>query len=218
MPTTVDAVTADGGARKGGRPRDRHIDEVVIRATLELLEEVGFSGTSIQAVSRRSGVATPAIYRRWSNRVELIETAVFPSMQVVAVTPSGNLRADLQSYVDAFTTTLSRPAARAALPGLLSEYQHTPERNQSVAMRVGAGVRDSFRTLIEQQPAGTIATELDIEFLLDLLVGSVLYRLFILPYTGRTHVPADDTAEVLFRALTPCAEKPREVGNHRDPA
>ena len=199
MPTTVDAVTADGGARKGGRPRDRHIDEVVIRATLELLEEVGFSGTSIQAVSRRSGVATPAIYRRWSNRVELIETAVFPSMQVVAVTPSGNLRADLQSYVDAFTTTLSRPAARAALPGLLS-------------------VRDSFRTLIEQQPAGTIATELDIEFLLDLLVGSVLYRLFILPYTGRTHVPADDTAEVLFRALTPCAEKPREVGNHRDPA
>lgn len=196
------ATTLDDRARKGGRPRDRQIDEAVIRATLKLLEEVGYAGTTIQAVSRRSGVATPAIYRRWANRVELIETAVFPSMQVVAVMPSGDLRADLQSYVEAFTTTFSRPAARAALPGLLSEYQHRPERNQSVALRVGADIRDSFRTLMEQQPPGTIAADLDEAFVLDMLIGSLLYRLFILPFTGRTDAPTDATAEILFRALT----------------
>jgi AcrR family transcriptional regulator len=187
--------------RRGGRPRSPQIDDAVLRATLALLEEVGFSGTTIQAVSRRSGVAPPAIYRRWANRVELIETAVFPELQIVAVSPSGDLRADLQSYVDAYTSAFSRPATRNAIPALLSEYQRDPASNRSVALRVGTTVRDAFRALIESQPPGTLAPDLDSDFVLDLLIGSVLYRTFILPFTGR-RVTADTTAEVIHQALT----------------
>lgn len=196
------AATSAVPVNRGGRPRDPQIDDAVLAATLALLEEVGYPGTTIQAVSRRSGVATPAIYRRWANRVELIETAVFPELAVDPVELSGDLRTDLQRFVDAFTATFVRPAARAAFPGLLSEYQREPEANRSVALRIGAGMRRSFRALVDAQGPGTVRSDVDPDFLLDLLVGSVMYRTFVLPFTGRTEVPRDGTADAIHQLLT----------------
>ena len=62
------------GARHGacgrGRPRDPAIDELVVRATVELLAERGYDATTVQEISRPgAGVHTAAIYRRWPNRI-----------------------------------------------------------------------------------------------------------------------------------------------------
>jgi AcrR family transcriptional regulator len=74
-----------------GRPRDATIDERVLEAARELLVEVGFDATTLQAIAERSGVHASAIYRRWPSRVEIIEQVVFPGFESVTVEPTGDL-------------------------------------------------------------------------------------------------------------------------------
>ena len=61
-----------------GRPRDQRIDDAVLAATAELLQEVGYAGLSIAAVAARAGTHKPAIYRRWPTKAQLVHEAAFP--------------------------------------------------------------------------------------------------------------------------------------------
>ncbi len=183
-----------------GRPRDERIDDRVIEATIELLEEVGFAGTTIAAISRRAGVPAPSIYRRWSNRVEVIEAAVFPERDVTVRAPVGDLRADLQAYLDTISAALRRPAAKAALPGLLSEYLADPEGYNGITFRVAQPIREAFHDLLRQQPPGTVDHDVDPDSVLDLMAASVLYAIFIRPFTGRDE-PRTSTVDLVLRAL-----------------
>ena len=138
--------------RRGrGRPRDADIDARVMTATLELLVEDGFAGTTIQAISRRSNVHGSAIYRRWPTRIELIEEAIFPGLDVAAVRPSGDLRRDLRRFLRSYVRTLGSPAARAAVPALLASYQAGRPRAMP---RTGYAFRRarSFRTSSAPRP------------------------------------------------------------------
>src|SRR4051812_49934430 len=47
-----------------GRPRDRHIDEAVLKATLAGLDESGYGGLTLEAGGRRAGATKPALYPR----------------------------------------------------------------------------------------------------------------------------------------------------------
>src|SRR6185437_2814601 len=49
-----------------GRPRDRRIDAAILRATADLLVEIGYSNLSMAAVAERAGTTKTALYRRWS--------------------------------------------------------------------------------------------------------------------------------------------------------
>src|SRR3954449_7681772 len=114
-------------ARLAGRPRDPRVDEAGRRAALELLVQEGFPATSMQAIARRAGVSAPAIYRRWSSKAELIEAAVFPSDLVEPAADSDDLGAELADYCLRILTYLAQPPVRAAIPGLLTEYQTDPQ-------------------------------------------------------------------------------------------
>lgn len=56
------------GERRPGRPRDPELDQVILRATIELLCQEGFAGTSVEAVAEWAGVSKATIYRRWPTR------------------------------------------------------------------------------------------------------------------------------------------------------
>ena len=199
--------------RAPGCPRDPQIDDAVVDATVKLLERVGFAETTIQAVAREAGVGVPAIYRRWANRVELIESAVFPTFERPSVAGSGDLRDDLQGYVDLYTSMFATPSARVALPALLSIYQSNPSEHRSVSERVGVEVREGFRALLHGAARGEVDPSIDPDDVLDLLIGSVLYRVFLRPFTGR---PAHDdhTTDLLLDMLRPAK---RNSPNHPRP-
>ena len=61
-----------------GRPRDSRIDDSVLVATTELLEEVGYLRLTVGAIAERAGTNKPAIYRRWPTKAHLVHEAVFP--------------------------------------------------------------------------------------------------------------------------------------------
>src|SRR3954465_12441885 len=114
-------------ARLVGRPRDPRGGRAGPRGALELLVEEGYQATSIQAIARRAGVSAPSIYRRWSNKAELVEAAVFPSDLVEPTEAGDALGVELADYCCRIIDYLAQPAVRAAIPGLLSEYQTDPQ-------------------------------------------------------------------------------------------
>lgn len=104
-----------------GRPRDAQIDDAVLRATVELLEEVGYLQLTIAKIAERAGTTKPALYRRWPTKAHLVHEAVFPAQDIDVAGSPADLYTDIRSLVVAALDLLGRPAARAALPGLLAE-------------------------------------------------------------------------------------------------
>jgi AcrR family transcriptional regulator len=156
-----------------GRPRDPRVDEAVRRATLKLLVEDGYQATSIQAIARRAGVSAPTIYRRWSNKAELIEDAVFPEPFIEPTALSGDLQRDLQTYCHAIIEHLGDPAVRAAIPGLLTEYQTDPDMWHRLVQRSVTPMREAFAAFLDQtgrRPLGSV------DVLFDVMMSALFVR------------------------------------------
>jgi len=187
--------------RSRGRPRDAQIDRRVTDATLELLATEGYAGTTIQAVARRAGVRSSAIYRRWPTRIELIEEAIFPGFDDVSVEPTGDLRRDLARFIDAYRAALAQPAALVALPALLSTY-HSGADTRPPEARGWGNARPQFAAILKAAPAEAVDPALDPDDLFDLLLGAILCRIFVLSFGMRAAAP-DQTVELLCRAMQP---------------
>jgi AcrR family transcriptional regulator len=185
-----------------GRPRDARIDSAVLEATRELLATDGFPATTVQSVARRAGVGASAIYRRWPSRFELIAAAISLDLDRLEVQPTGDLRADVRAFVQAYLDLYSGPVARAGLPGVLAAPPSDSDELHALTRRVGQGVRPAFRAVLAAAPAGSVDPAVDADTVLDVLIGAALYRAFIHPHTGRSG-DADDVTDLLLRALRP---------------
>jgi AcrR family transcriptional regulator len=201
--TTVFVMTADRASNGRGRPRDPALDEQVLRATVELLAEHGYAATTIQAISRRSGVHTSAIYRRWPNRVALIQEVTLPLFRDGAFRPTGNLRRDLRRFVTAFAEQYGTPAARAAIPALLAAYQGdvvTPSEEWS---RIS--LRPQFNAILDAAPEGDVDRAVDRDDVFDMLLGGVLARTFV-PTAADRSPPLDRIVDLVVRMLRPAQD------------
>src|SRR5207237_983939 len=68
-------VSEANDARGRGRPRDPKVDEAILGATVAVLRERGWSGTTIEEVAARAGVGKTSIYRRYPAKVALVADA-----------------------------------------------------------------------------------------------------------------------------------------------
>ncbi|MEQ1955190.1 TetR/AcrR family transcriptional regulator [Mesorhizobium sp. CN2-181] len=59
-----------------GRNQDKSRDDAIIRATLELLAEVGHDALTMTEVAARAGASKATLYRRWTQKSDLVADAV----------------------------------------------------------------------------------------------------------------------------------------------
>jgi AcrR family transcriptional regulator len=193
--------------RSAGRPRDESIDVRVLAATHDLLAEVGFDATTVQAIAARSGVHSSAIYRRWSSRTAIIEQAVFPGLDAVNVEPVGDLRKDLRRFIRAYAAALQDPATRAALPALLASYQ-TEGRDGSAPSWTAVSVRPQFREIVRRAPAGKVDPAVDPDDVFDVLQGALVARALVPTVMHRAR-PLERLVDLVVRMLRPAPESDR---------
>lgn len=194
------------GSKPLGRPRNPAINAAILAATRQLLEEVGFAGTTVQAIAQRSGVHPPAIYRRWPSRISLIEDALFSEMVEVPVEPTGDLRVDLLRFLAAYEAMLGRPAARAAIPGLLAAYQGGVEPPEDKWAHLS--LRPQLRAILSATP-DEVDTDVDPGEIFDLLLATMLARTVIPPLAGRLP-PLDRVVDLVVRTLRPADRRNRD--------
>lgn len=118
-----------------GRPRNRAIDEAVLRATVELIGQSSYADLSLDTIAARAGTSKPAIYRRWRGKAHLVHEAVFPIDATTEIPDTGSLESDVREMIRRTLAVLSTPAARAALPGLVGEMASDPTLHTALLER-----------------------------------------------------------------------------------
>lgn len=202
-PTGIGSLThvaREPGTNGRGRPRDPAIDELVTRTTAELLADKGYEATTVQEISRRSGVHTSAIYRRWPTRVALIQDVAFPLFREISVRPTGNLRRDLRRFVTAWSRQYLTPTARAAVPGLFAAYQGDARTAPDEWLRIS--LRPQFSAILDAAAPGEVDPGVDRDDVFDMLLGTMLARVFVPTVAGRRR-PIERTVELVLRLLRP---------------
>ncbi len=194
-------VTPTAAPRRAGRPRHADIDQRALAAALELLAEVGFEGTTMQAVADRSGLHTSALYRRWPSRVQLIEDAVSPVLAVTSAPPTGDLVRDVRRFVRAFAASWCSPAARAAMPGLLAHYQTSGDA-RSAEEWLPISARPQFLDILRAAPPGSVDPTVERDDVFDVLLGAILARTLV-PTVVERDRPLERTVELVLKLLRP---------------
>jgi AcrR family transcriptional regulator len=202
------ATDGVGPPARVGRPRDPRVDAAIHAATLELLVEDGYQATTIQAIARRAEVSAPSVYRRWSSKAELIEEAVFPSGLLAPAEMTGDVITDLQPYCQQILEYLSDPAVRAAIPGLLVEYQNDPAMWQRVVARSVLPMRASFEAFLATT-GRTPAVSVDALF--DVMLGALFTRALNQGAEAAAEF-AHAVALVVTTTLQPAGPAPRRSG------
>jgi len=191
-------------SRGAGRPRDASMDARATAAALEILAVEGFEGTTVQAVAGRSGVHASALYRRWPSRVQLIEDAVFPGLSVSAVAPSGDLHKDLRRFIRSYVAVLGTPAARAAIPGLLTHYQSSGRSCQPEEW-LPVSARPQFQDVLCAAPDGSIDPGVDVDDVFDFMLSAILGRMLV-PTIASRNRPTERIVEMVLRLLQPATQ------------
>ena len=193
-------MARDTGKDGRGRPRDPAIDELIVDATVALLAEQGYEATTVQAISRRSGVHTSAIYRRWPNRIALIQEVTLPLFREGRFRPTGDLRRDLRRFVTALARQYATPAARAAIPALMAAYQADAVTEPEQWTRIS--LRPQFSVILDAAGPDQVDPALDRDDVFDMLLGSVLARTFV-PTVVARRPPIERTVDLAVRMLRP---------------
>src|SRR5690349_13791922 len=98
-----------------GRPRDPSCDTAIADAALELVAELGYDRTSVEAIAGRAGVSKPTIYRRWPGKRELIVEALRARKSGKdASWDTGTLRGDLLAATRSITKAMADESKLAA--------------------------------------------------------------------------------------------------------
>lgn len=155
-----------------GRPRDSRLDAAIVDATLALLEERGYGGLSLAAIADRAGTTTAAIYRRWGSKSELVAQVVFRTDGDDVVADTGDLAADLETMVRWSVDKIYRPAALAAISGLLSESRADRRDRASDAATASRLVTERLE---RAKAAGELRADVDTPVLTALIDGPVLH-------------------------------------------
>ena len=68
-----------------GRPRSEASKIAILNATIDLLEESGYSTLTIEAIAAHAGVGKATIYRWWANKSFLVLDAFLMSTETTFV-------------------------------------------------------------------------------------------------------------------------------------
>jgi AcrR family transcriptional regulator len=165
--------------RPRGRPRDAAADAAILQAALDLFIERGVEGTSIEQVAKLAGVGKLTVYRRWQRKEELIAAAVEAARDDPPASTTDAPVADIvRAAAAAQAELIVAPRFRAMVARVLGTTTSHPEIMATYWTHYIAPRRAAFRPLLERARAeGSLPAHTDVDTLMDMMAGAVLYRL-----------------------------------------
>lgn len=156
------------------RRRGEAMVQVVLAETLDQLGRVGLEGLSVAEVAGRAGVNKTSVYRRWPTKEALVQAALGAHLGAPPdFVPTGELEADLLTWVRASARFANSSLGRAALRSLLGSPH--PKRGP-LARRLRASVEGPRRLLEKARQRGALRRDVDLDLLLTTVAGAVLQR------------------------------------------
>jgi len=151
-------------------PRTVSTDKKITAAALGLLREGGPQRVTIEAVSAASGVAKTSIYRRYANSLEMLEAALEHAVPTYTPERSSAAASWEEGLAEALHFLLRDMGIGVAVSLLTDPVSETSRilREHLVRPRV-----ERLRELLAAETAaGRLSPELDVDVVLDFVLGS----------------------------------------------
>jgi AcrR family transcriptional regulator len=164
----------DHGPRRG-RPFDPAVDVALRSATLSVLAQHGWRGTTVERIAQRSGVARTTIYRRYGS-VHGVMIMLLDNVWVQdPAADTGSLRGDLVMTARATQTLWADPDRLNFLCAMTTARRENKDVAEAMNLR-GRSQHAALRPIVERaQTRGELRTGLDPGLMMD-LVRSVIVR------------------------------------------
>lgn len=169
--------------RGRGRPRDPEADSAILRAGLELFMERGIDGASIEQIARQAGVGKLTIYRRWPTKEELIAQAIETLVAKDVEWPTdeeierGSPYRLVEAALPDAAETAAAPEFRALAARILGSSVSHPSLMATYWQHYVLPRRKLTARLLQRaQQDGTVAADADLDVLIDMMAGAVVYR------------------------------------------
>lgn len=165
-----------------GRPRDPDADTAILNAALELFVERGVDGASFEQIAKRAEVARLTVYRRWSSKEELLAAAIestvkdvsYPSVEDAASLPLAEL---IERVLPAAVETVTDPRYPALIAQVLGSAVRYPRLMATYWEHYILPRRRIAHAMLERaKREGSLPEGADIDVLIDMMVGAVMYR------------------------------------------
>ncbi|MER7014070.1 TetR/AcrR family transcriptional regulator [Saccharopolyspora sp. NPDC000359] len=165
-----------------GRPRNPEADRAILRAALDLFIEGGVEGTSIEQIAKRAGVGKLTVYRRWNSKEALLAAAIESARDETPGTAPPNPDAPLEELVrqvlPGLAEAIANPRLRAMIARIFGASASHPELMATYWHDYVVPRRQTTRDLLRRaQSEGAVPPDADLEVLIDMMVGAVLFRL-----------------------------------------
>jgi AcrR family transcriptional regulator len=173
-------VESNGHKRPPGRPRSEHARLAILRSTLELLAQKGFSELTIEAVSAHANVGKATVYRWWPDKAALIADAFASSTTRHLHFPdTGSVRTDMsqqmQQLVKVFRSRRGRIVSAMLGAGQSDNSLIKAFRERFMMPRR----QEAYATLRRGIQRGELPKNVDMDLLLDSLYGPMDMRFLI---------------------------------------
>jgi AcrR family transcriptional regulator len=194
------AFMSNANKKPPGRPRSIQSHQAMLRATLELLAEVGFETMSIEAIAARAGVGKTTIYRRYASKEELVADAIENVREEIMIPDTGNLQGDIDALIqNAAQITLS-PLGRQTVAMIISSASSNSQFAQIYWTKYLQPRRKTFAIVIERAKArNEIPTDLDSDLVFDTMSAIMLYALIFQPTSESWTAYVQRALRLLFR-------------------
>lgn len=172
---------ADTGPRsRPGRPRSEESRAAVLRATSDLLHEVGLRGMTTEEIASRSGASKATIYKWWPNKYAVAVDAFLSEMMAESRDPdTGSAHEDLAAVIRGLLHFYTGPSGRV-FAQLVGEAQSDPLVREELRTNLVGSRRQLFLTIWNRGvERGELRGDLDPNVAIDLIIGPPLYRLLI---------------------------------------
>lgn len=184
-----------------GRPRSEESRTAVLRATSQLLHEVGLRAMTTEEIASRSGASKATIYKWWTNKYAVAFDAFLSEMMAESRDPdTGSARDDLTAVVRGLLHFYAGPSGRVYAQ-LVGEAQADPLIRQELRTNLVDSRRELFATIWARGVArGELRDDIEKDAAIDLMIGPALYRLLI-GHAPLTDAAADDLVDAAIRGL-----------------
>lgn len=198
MPPQAPSDPAGSGTRRRGRPVSAEARDAVLRAAVDLLEERGLSGFSVDEVARRSKVSKSTIYKHWRDGLAIaVEAYGSKVTDAIPVTRTGDVEADLLGQVRRVAATYAGPGGRviAQLLGAGAAAEGGPElvRRGFFAERRAESMQLVHQGVAEER----WRLPFDPGLVIELLFGPIVFRAM----NGGPPLSPDEAAALAETAL-----------------
>ena len=156
--------------------RFRRSRATVLGVTTQLLIERGFSGATVDEISRRSGVAKATIYRHWPTRTDLLRDACSTLGTPLEAPDTGNFKADVIALVTDLTDMLRSAKWTSVLPSIIDAAERDPDIAEMYG-KLQQGYSAPFEAVFQRAlQRGELPADTDIPMLIAALTGPLFYR------------------------------------------